>query len=97
MVDDREALDEQYDVVAGHWPEQYNEMVIVLSQQHMIPDFILYFLGYRDMEELYDVMTKVMSGETVELHNTPMELTYDQIMDTEFKLIDPNKLYKYNI
>ena len=96
MVDDREALDEQYDVVAGHWPEQYNEMVIVLSQQHMIPDFILYFLGYRDMEELYDVMTKVMSGETVELHNTPMELTYDQIMDTEFKLIDPNKLYKYN-
>ena len=96
MVDDREALDEQYDVVAGHWPEKYNEMVIVLSQQHMIPDFILYFLGYRDMEELYDVMTKVMSGEKVELNNTPMELTYDQIMATEFKLIDPSSMYKYN-
>ncbi len=96
MTDDQETINEQYDLVAGKWPEKYNEMVIVLSQQHMIPDFILYFLGYRDMDELYDVITKVMSGEEVELNNTPMELTYDQIMATEFKLIDPSKLYKYN-
>ncbi len=96
MIDDTESLDEQFDVVAGHWPEKYNELIIVLSQKHMIPDFILYFLGYRDMEELYDVMKKVMSGEDVELNNTPMELTYDQIMNTEFKLINPTELYKYN-
>ena len=96
MIDDQKTLDEQYDVVAGHWPTKYNEVVMVLSQQHMIPDFILYFLGYRDMEELYDVISKVVSGEEVDLNNKPMELTYDQILSTEFKLIMPYDKYKYN-
>ena len=96
MVDDQATLDEQYKLVAGSWPTKYNEMVMVLSQEHMIPDFILYFLGYRDMDELYDVITKVMSGEEVELNNTPMELTYDQLLSTEYRLIMPYEKYKYN-
>ena len=84
MINDTDTLDEQYDVVAGHWPT------------NMIPDFILYFLGYRDMEELSNVMSKVMTGETVELNNDPMELTYDTILSTKFKLISPDDIYKYN-
>ncbi len=96
MIDDRKLLEEQYEVIAGSWPTKYNEMVMVLSQEHMIPDFILYYLGYRDMDELYDVITKVMSGEEVELNNTSMELTYDQILATEYKLILPYEKYKYN-
>ena len=96
MIDDTDTLDEQYDVVAGHWPQKYNEMVMVLSQKNMIPDFILYFLGYRDMDELYDVMTKVMSGETVNLDNEPMEITYDEILNIDFRLINPTDKYKYN-
>ncbi len=96
MIDDTVTLNEQYDVVAGHWPEKYNEMVMVLSQDHMIPDFILYFLGYRDMEELYDVISKVMSGEDVDLNNEPMEITYDDILNIEFKLVNPSDKYKFN-
>ena len=75
MIDDQEALDEQYDVLAGEWPDAYDEAVIVLSEPNGITDLLLYCLGLRDNDELKDMMTKLMAGETVENKNEPMEFT----------------------
>ncbi|MGM9877452.1 MAG: ATP-binding cassette domain-containing protein [Bacilli bacterium] len=96
MTDDIDALNEQFDVLAGSWPEKYDELVIVLSEPNAIPDLLVYFLGLRDMDELTDTITKLMSGEEVNLNNEPLELTYDELMDIELKLIHPSNLYKYN-
>lgn len=96
LLDDQEALDEQYDVLAGTWPKEYNEMVLVLPAKNAIPDMLVYFLGLRDIEELYDMVTKLMSGEEVEDTTTPLELSYEELMNIEFKLVNPADTYKYN-
>ena len=96
LIDDQEALDAQYDILAGSWPSKYNEMVLVLPAKNAIPDMLVYFLGLRDIDELYDMVTKLMSGESVTEKNEPLELSYEQLMNIEFKLVNPSDLYKYN-
>ena len=96
MIDDQEALDEQYDVLAGEWPDAYDEAVIVLSEPNGITDLLLYCLGLRDNDELKDMMTKLMAGETVENKNEPMEFTYEELMNIPLKVIDASATYKYN-
>ena len=96
MIDDKELLNNSYDILAGRWPEKYDEMIIVLSERGSISDFLIYQLGLRDTEELTDIVTKLMSGEKVELNNEPMTFTYEDLMNTELKLIMPTDKYKYN-
>ena len=96
MIDDKEALNESYDVLAGRWPEEYNEMVIVLSEPNTISDLLVYSLGLRDTEELTDMITKAMSGETIDIKNESMTFSYEDLMNVKLKLIKPTDLYKYN-
>ena len=96
MIDDEKTLNEQYDILSGKWPTDYDEMVLVLSDRHSISDMLVYFLGYRDIQELYDMISKIMAGESVEIKNEPLEFTYEDLMKTDFRLIKNTDMYKYN-
>ena len=96
MIDDTETLDTQYDMLAGRWPKEYDEMIIVLSEPNGISDLLVYSLGLRDNKELTDMVTKIMSGETVNINNEPLEFTYEDLMNVTLKLIMPSDVYKYN-
>ena len=96
MLDDKDSLNESYDVLAGRWPENYDELIICLSDRNSISDLLVYSLGLRDTDELTDLVTKIMSGEQVDLKNEPMTFTYEDLMNVELKLIMPTDLYKYN-
>ena len=96
MIDDRQTLNNSYDVLAGRWPQKYDEMVIVLSERSTISDLLVYSLGFRDTEELNDIVKKIMSGEKVKIKNDAMTFTYEDLMNKELKLIMPADTYKYN-
>ena len=69
-------------------------MIIVLSDRNSISDLLVYSLGLRDTAELSDIVTKIMSGEKVEIKNDPMQFTYDDLMNTQLKLIMPSDTYR---
>ena len=96
MMDDEQTLNNSYDILAGHWPKKYDEMVIVLSERSTISDLLVYSLGFRDTEELNDIVKKIMSGEKVKIKNDAMSFSYDDLMNKELKLILPSDIYKYN-
>ena len=96
MVDDTDTLDTQYDVLAGRWPKEYDEMIIVLSEPNGISDLLVYSLGLRDNDELTEMVTKIMSGESVNINNEPLEFTYEDLMNVTLKLVMPNDVYRYN-
>ncbi len=96
MVDNREEIKKDYEVLAGRWPEKYNEMMIVLSEPNAISDLLIYTLGLRDTEELTKMITSIMSGETVTTKNEPLTLTYDELMNVDLRLIMPSDTYRYN-
>lgn len=91
-----EVLDEQYDVLSGRWPKEYNEMVIVLSEPNGISDLLVYSLGLRDTEELTKMVTKIMNGESLSINNEPLEFTYEDLMNIDLRLIPTVDTYKYN-
>ena len=96
MLDDRETLEAQYDILSGRWPEEYNEVVLVLSEPNAMPDMLVYGLGLRDENELIDMMSKMMAGEKVEDTSEAMSFTYEELMNLPLKLIDATDTYKYN-
>ncbi len=89
-------LNKNYDLLAGHFPTSYNEVILILPNDHTISDFLVYSLGLRNTKELSDIMTKLLNNETVNIKNEPLSFTYDDLMNIELKFIEPSKLYKYN-
>lgn len=96
MIDNMDKLKSQYDVLKGRWPSKYDEMVIVLPNKNTISDLLVYSLGIRDYSELNDMVTKLMSGEKININNKPYDFTYDELMNIKLKLILPYETYKYN-
>ena len=96
MIDDRELLDSQYQVVEGHWPENYTEMVVVLSDPKQITDYMAYTLGLKDQEVLQEIIEKVLKGEVYEEEQVSLEWTYDDLLALNFKLVPVSSLYRYN-
>ena len=96
MLDDEELIHSQYDVLAGRWPEKYNEVILVLSEPNGITDMLVYGLGLRDNNELISMIRNIMDGKKVEDKNEPMKFTYQNLLDVELKLVDASDLYKYN-
>ena len=96
MVDDVSEIESDYEILKGRWPQKYDEMIIVLSEKSSISDLLVYSLGLRDTEELTTMVTKIMSGDGVNIENEPKTFTYDDLMNIDLRLIMPADTYKYN-
>lgn len=95
MLDNQDILKQQYDVLAGHWPENKNEVVLVVDKNNEISDFTLYTLGIRDSSELSDMVSTILGGgEVPEIDK--MEFSYDDLLNLKFKVVLPGNLYKKN-
>ena len=86
----------QYDVKAGHWPQNYNECVLVLTGNGGISDFMLYTLGLRDSEELETMVEQFADEEEVTAPDDINDPTYDDILNVTFKLVNAADYYEYD-
>lgn len=93
---DPDNLKNDTELLAGRYPEEYNEMVVVLNKKSEISELLTYSLGFHDSQELNEIVSKILSGEKVEINNEPLELTYDDLMNVDLRLILPADYYKYN-
>ena len=96
MINNRELLESQYQLARGRWPEQYNELVFVLTDPSSIPDYMAYALGLKPMEDLQQMIQLAMQGQTPEMDTEPGQWTYEDLMKLKFKLVDTSDLYRYN-
>ena len=91
-----ENLQNDTELLAGRYPEDYNEMVVILSNKGQISELLTYSLGFHDSQELNEIVSKIMSGESVEVNNAPLEITYDDLMNVDLRLVPATSTYKYN-
>lgn len=85
LMNNKDFLKSQYDILAGVWPEEYNEIVIIVDENNEISDYTLYALGLKNQREIQDVMTKVMNGEEIESDNISYD--YTGLLNLSFKLV----------
>ena len=93
MLDNEELLHSQYDLVAGNWPTNYNEVVLIVNENNEISDYTLYALGLKDQNELEERWNKVQNGEEVE-ESESTSYTYDELLNLSFKLVLNSDYYE---
>ena len=86
LLDNEELLQSQYDVLAGKWPEAYNEVVLIVEENNQILDYTLYALGLLDQDELEEKYEKILDGEEVEDEEQKV-YTYEELLNTKFKIL----------
>ncbi len=79
------AILESYDVVAGQWPSEYNEMVLALNKNSEISATKLYEIGILPASEYKEIMEKIDNGEEITIENRKID--YEEIMKQSFYLI----------
>lgn len=94
MIGNQEMLENQYDVIAGEWPDSYDEVVLVVSEYNEITDYELYTLGLRDVSELQEMVTASIMGGTKEFEST--SYTYEELLNVRYKVIPSSDFYAYD-
>jgi len=94
LIDNEELLDSQYDVIAGHWPTAYNEVILVVDSNNELNDMYMYTLGLKNPDEVDDSFNAVMKGE--EISSEQVSYSYDEILDLTYRLVLPTDYYRYN-
>jgi putative ABC transport system permease protein len=85
---------DSYDLLYGAWPQNYNEVVLVLDQNNEIPTTALYALGLIPTEQYDAIMESIESGEEFEVET--FHYSYDEICRQEFYLIPACDYYVKN-
>ncbi len=86
LTDNRELLQSQYDLVAGSWPDAYNEVVLVVDENNQVSDYALYSLGLLDQDELKSMIRAIMEGKKLE-EAKQYVYDYDEIVGLKYKLV----------
>ena len=81
-------VQQQYDVLYGSWPQNYDETVLIVDENNEVSDMVLYALGLKSSSEMLSAMTNYMKGEQVD--TTKMESwSYADVCQKTFSLILP--------
>jgi len=86
LLDNIELLKTQYEVLEGRFPENYNEVVLIVDENNQISDYTLYALGLKDSAEVTEMFNSVMTGEVVEKTHTE-SYTYNDFLKLNFKVL----------
>ena len=86
LINNDDLLKQQYSVVAGRFPERFDEVVLIVSNNYDAVDYTFYTIGILDKNELGEVFKKLYAGEEAELPST-RSYTYDEILGVSFKLM----------
>ena len=81
----------QYDVIYGSWPQNYNEVVLVVDKNNEISDLTLYALGLESMDDISSAMMQSMSKQQID--TTQNSWSYEDLCGRSFKLILPSEGY----
>ena len=92
MINNQSLLDQQYEVIAGEWPKEYNEVVLVVNSNNQISKMTLYMLGVLDPNEIDREMEDLMSGNYESKEMEPF--TYEDILNMRFKLLTTSKFFE---
>ncbi len=90
LIQNQAILENDYEVIAGRMPQQYNEVVVIVNQDNEISDYTLYSLGLLDPENL----TQDTQNQSESQSTQPESYSYDDFLNLKFKLLLPPDFYE---
>ena len=77
---------------AGRWPENANELVIVLTDSGRVSDMVLYSLGMKDYSE-FEAMIKNLGTSSEEVETENGTYSYQDFIGIQLRLADASDCY----
>lgn len=77
--------EQQYDLVAGSWPEKYNELVLLVNENNEISDYTLYSIGLLSQDDLQEQFNNMISGK--EVHFESHSYDKEDLLGLKFKML----------
>lgn len=95
LPESKKLRDDEYQLVEGKWPTNYNEVVLEVDENNEITDYALYSLGLLDQDELVKNYQKILNGETDKISKTNLKsYSVDDILNLKFRLVLNSDLYQ---
>lgn len=95
LPESKKLRDDEYQLVEGKWPTNYNEVVLEVDENNEITDYALYSLGLLDQDELVKNYQKILNGETDKISKTNLKsYNVDDILNLKFRLVLNSDLYQ---
>ncbi|MGT2925016.1 ABC transporter ATP-binding protein/permease [Streptococcus caviae] len=76
-------LSSQYQVVDGHLPKKYNEVVLIAEENNKIDDYVLYSLGIKDVSELNSSKQLKSTKESSYKYSDLVGRTYKLVINSD--------------
>ena len=84
---------DQYELIdGGTWPNEFDEIVLVINEKNEIDDLTLYALGLLSKAEIDAILDAAISGKTLPDDNKTWE--YSELTSRTFKTILPADCYQ---
>ena len=92
-----ELYKDDYEIVAGTWPQKDTDCVLVLTGSDGISDFVLYAMGLKDADALSQQISSVVSGKgsSAEVQRNQV-FSAQEFLGISFKLLPAYEKYEYD-
>ncbi len=84
-------INKQYDLIYGAWPNDYNEILLVVDEHNEVDDMTLYALGLKSKAEIEEMTKAVINKQPLKVDGK--KWSYKEICDMEFKTILNSSCY----
>ena len=78
-------LEDQYDVIYGSWPNNYDEIVLVVDKNNELDDMTMFAMGLEPHDKIAESIDAILNGE--EIDATQKRWTYEEICAKEYRVI----------
>lgn len=97
ISDNEKMLDTKYEVLAGNFPKNFDEAVLIVDNRNEITDYTLYTLGMRDVTELRDaVRDMIQKKDDVAELSDGKNYSFDDFLGKTFRVVDNTAFYQKN-
>ena len=94
MIDNKDLLHSQYQLLAGRWPSSFDEILIIVDDRNEISDYSLYSIGLKDPSEVEGKLKQMLRGEKV--ISEQISFSYEDLLALRYRLVLPADYYQYD-
>lgn len=83
---------DQYELIDGSWPNEYDEVILIVNEKNELDDLTLFALGLLSQEEIDAIIDAAAKGETLPEDNK--KWNYQDLVGRTYKTILPCDYYQ---
>lgn len=92
LMDNKEVLKDQYELIGGEWPANHTEAVLIVDRNNQINDFVQQGLGLTNNSDMMNALMAIQGDK--EFKTESKEFSFADIYDLKFKLVLETDCYQ---